>query len=99
MSRHKDSQTPPHCFAMQQALLNRAIAKYQHVDPPALLSSSRPGIHAEQVMRCCAALTMLALVALGSGAAIAGDGDKPSSDPNFGSRTDKPDGSSTMRSE
>ena len=47
-------------------------------------------------MRCCAALTMLALVALGSGAAIAGDGDKPSSDPNFGSRTDKPDGSSTM---
>jgi hypothetical protein len=47
-------------------------------------------------MRSCAALTMFAIVALTGGAAFAGDADKSSNDPNFGSRTDKPDGSSTL---
>jgi len=43
-----------------------------------------------------AALTMLAIVAFGGGVAFAGDADKSSNDPNFGSRTDRPDGSSTL---
>lgn len=47
-------------------------------------------------MRSCAALVFLATVALTSSAALAGDLDKSSSDPNFGNRTDKSDGSSTL---
>jgi len=47
-------------------------------------------------MRCCAALAMFALIGLHGGTAFAGDGDKPSTDPVFGSRTDKPDGSSAL---
>jgi hypothetical protein len=78
---------------MQQTLLNRAIPKYTgRPDTPL----SRTGAYAEQIMRSCAALTVLAIVALSSGVAAAGDSDKPSSDPNFGSRTDNPDGSSTL---
>lgn len=47
-------------------------------------------------MRSCAALMLVAALALTSGAAFAGDSDKSSNDPNFGNRTDKPDGSSTL---
>ena len=43
-----------------------------------------------------AALTIFAIVAFGGGIAFAGDADKSSNDPSFGSRTDRPDGSSTL---
>lgn len=47
-------------------------------------------------MRFCTAFALIAAVALTNSAALAGDSDKSSNDPNFGSRTDKPDGSSTL---
>jgi len=50
-------------------------------------------------MRSRAALAVLsigALAAVSGGIARAGDADKSSSDPTFGSRTDNPDGSSAM---
>ena len=48
-------------------------------------------------MRQCTTICAIALcTALNAGAAFAGEADKSSSDPTFGSRTDKPDGSSTM---
>jgi hypothetical protein len=47
-------------------------------------------------MRCCAALALLAVVGLGGGLAVADDANKSPSGPNFGSRTDKPDGSSRL---
>jgi hypothetical protein len=43
-----------------------------------------------------AALAMFAIVAFGGSIAFAGDADQSSNDPNFGSRTDKPDGSSAL---
>jgi hypothetical protein len=39
---------------------------------------------------------MLVIVAFGGGVAFAGDTTDSSNDPNFGSRTDKPDGTSTL---
>lgn len=39
---------------------------------------------------------MFAIVVLGGGIAVADDAGKSSNDPNFGSRNDKPDGSSTL---
>jgi len=48
-------------------------------------------------MRQCTALCAIALcAALNAGAAFAGDADKSPAGPTFGSRTDKPDGSSAL---
>jgi len=51
-------------------------------------------------MRCRAALALFAIVALGGGMAVADDANKSAQesaqDANFGSRTDKPDGSSAL---
>jgi hypothetical protein len=78
---------------MQQTLLNRPTLKYI-ARPDNLFSST--GAHVEQIMRSCAAFALFAAVALTSSAALAGDSDKSSNDPNFGNRTDKPDGSSSL---
>src|SRR5690349_20890225 len=48
------------------------------------------------MMRCCAALALFALITLGGGVAVADDAPRSAEDANFGNRTDKPDGSSTL---